>query len=256
MIKLIQIFNIISFIGMIIINSLANTLPINGKNTGEISDLYPNLFTPAGITFSIWGIIYLLLLCFVVFQSQGLIRPEKTPEAVKKIGWLFFLSCILNGSWIIAWHYQQIFLTLFIMILLLLVLVFIYRKLNSGLIKNTLQITFFTKVPFSVYLGWITVAAIANITVFMVSIHLDSIGIGGQFWTCLMIIIATIITLIVINKKRDIFYTLVIIWSLYGIIVKRIADIKPVNSIIYTAILAIIIICLYMFTKYYQTRQN
>ena len=116
--------NLIAFVFMITMNYLANALPLNGKTTGQLSDQYPNLFTPAGITFSIWGVIYLLLLVFIILQLWG-----SQQKLVSSMGWAFVASALFNGLWILAWHYERTGLSVLIMLGLLASLIFINQRL-------------------------------------------------------------------------------------------------------------------------------
>lgn len=204
------IINTVFLVAVLVVNALANILPINGYNTGQLSAFYPNKFVPAGFTFAIWGVIYTLLLIWVGY----FLYPQKSKSIEYdnyKIGPWFLLTCIFNIAWILAWHYLQIGLSLFIMLALLCSLIIIYRDL----IKR--EIPWIIKLPISVYLGWICVATIANTTAVLVSNGID----GGE-WSvhiaALMIIVATCLGLYFTAQKRDVFYTAVIIWALIGII--------------------------------------
>lgn len=164
---MVKYLNLFLFAGMIIMNYLANALPLNNVTTGQLSDSYPNLFVPAGITFSIWGVIYLLLAIFCVIQFTG-----ANQVVISKIGLLFAATCILNGLWIVAWHYRLVGLSLLIMTAFLISLIII-----NILIKG---LTFsFVKAAFGVYLGWICIATIANVTTLLVSIGWSGFGITG-----------------------------------------------------------------------------
>ena len=205
----VKILNIFAFAVMVLMNYLANALPLGGKTTGEISAQYPNLFVPAGITFSIWGIIYILLLGFCLLQFMAQNR-----EMVHAIGWLFAVSCILNALWIVAWHYQFPGISLIIMILLLATLVIInYRLLPFA---NGI-----TKATFGIYLGWICIATIANTTALLVSINWQGWGIGEEAWAVIMVLAGAVVTLLVLHNYRNPFTGLVVIWALVGIIIAR-----------------------------------
>lgn len=214
-----KILNVLFFIVMVTMNFLANYLPLNGKGTGELSDLYPNLFVPAGITFAIWGLIYLLLTIFTIYQI-GLIKKKSDFSFVKKIGPFYFISSILNAVWILCWHYEKVLFSLIIMVLLLLTLIKIYLNLKkwSG---NSYFEKFIVKQPFNVYLGWITVATIANVTTFLVDINWDGFGISSDIWTVIMISAAALIAIIAILKEKNYLYSLVIVWAISGIIIKQ-----------------------------------
>src|SRR4030066_1943707 len=164
------LLNLIGLLAVIAVNAMATLLPLNNITTGELSDKYPNLFVPAGITFSIWGVIYLLLILFIIYQFIVAFRKSTEERGIfEKIGILFFLSCGFNIAWILAWHYELVWLSLIIMVLLLLSLIFIYIRLGTGRtgIKNYEKV--FVNIPFSIYLGWITILTIANVTAYLVN---------------------------------------------------------------------------------------
>ena len=182
--KLIAILNIVAYVGTIVMNGLANALPINGYNTGQLSDLYPNKFVPAGLTFSIWGIIYLLLGVFVVYQAVVAFRSNPgTDNFVSRIGPWFLISSLANMAWIVAWHYRQVPLSLLIMLGILLSLIMIYQRLQVGLASAPGNEKFLVHLAFSIYLGWITVATIANVTTLLVDLGWDGFGISDVSWT-------------------------------------------------------------------------
>lgn len=210
--------NILTFVLTVLVNGLANTGALNGKTTGEISDLYPTLITPAGYVFSIWGVIYTLLLVFVVFQA--LPRQREKPF-LQEISFLFVLSGLLNVLWLFLWHYDQIALSVLLMFALLATLIAIYLRLQIGRSTLPLKEKLCVHLPFSVYLGWITVATIANVATALTAINWDGFGISNDTWAVLVIIVALAITLTVIITRRDVAYSLVLIWALVGIIAKQ-----------------------------------
>jgi len=241
--KLLQAGNILAMIVTIVINGLAVILPLNGKTTQELSDALPNLFVPAGLTFSIWGIIYILWVVFAVYQAQDFFKKEETPMPfLSQISVLFILSGVANSAWIFAWHYQQVGLSLIIMIILLLTLIAAYVRLNVGRASVPLKEKLFVHLPFSVYLGWITVATIANVTAFLVSVHWDGLGVSDVIWTVLVVSVGTLITLLALSTRRDIAYSLVVIWALFGIYIKRTTPQSINNDIATTALIAMVII--------------
>jgi benzodiazapine receptor len=211
--------NIVAFVLTVIVNSLAgSTTLIGGVNTAQISDSNPTLITPAGYVFSIWGIIYVLLGVFVIFQA---LPSQKEKEYTKKIGWLFVISSIINIAWLFLWQYEFLSLSVVLMFLLLATLILIYIRLGIGKSSVTLREKLAVHVPFSVYLGWITIASIADVSVTLVSVNWDGFGIGPEIWASLIIIVALLIALLVVATRKDIAYGLVIIWALIGIAVKQ-----------------------------------
>lgn len=239
-----KIFVAIVYVVMIVVNYLANALPINNIPTGAVSDLYPNLFAPAGITFSIWGLIYLLLSLFVLYQFGVFSKINlKNKNLLNKIGIYFIISSIANALWIFSWHYGVLWLSLIFMALILLCLIKINLLLRKR--KYDFKEFFFLKLPFSIYFGWITVATIANITAFLVSISWSGFGISEVIWTIIILIVGTIIGILTSLKNKDVAYILVFIWAYLGIIIKHASFIGFNNQ--YPEIITTSIICIILF---------
>ena len=179
---------------MVTVNALANILPLNGLTTGEVSDSYPNLFAPAGITFSIWGVIYLGLAGFILYQL-GAFKGKSgiNQEVIMKIGHYSRISSLANTAWIFSWHFKLIQLSLVLMVVILVCLI----KINTRLHAMDLRIKekIFVRIPFSIYFGWITVATIANVTVFLVSIGWDGWGLSERVWTIIALGLGLIISM-------------------------------------------------------------
>jgi hypothetical protein len=216
---LLKIFALITYVAMVTVNFLANSLPINQRSTGDISDAYQNLFTPAGLTFSIWGLIYLLLAGYVIYQFIKS-NPEKE-KVVNQINPLFIATSIANILWIFAWHYDYIALSVLIMVVLLFLLIKIADVIRVS--KFSAVEKLFIKTPFSIYFGWITVATIANITVFLVSISWHGFGISAYVWTSIVLLVGVLIGILRMNKDRNIAYGLVLVWAYLGILLKHVS---------------------------------
>ena len=242
--RMFQVLNIFSFIAVLVVNGMANAIPLGGNTTGDISALYPNLFVPAGLTFSIWGVIYLTLAVFVIYQARDLFSKEqKKMPFLRSISWYFFISCLANVGWIFSWHYRQALLSLIMMLLLLFNLIVIYLRLDIAKQPVDSATGYSVFLPFSLYLGWITVATIANITAVLVRYNWSGWGLSEEFWTVLVIMAGALIALINIIQRGDIAYSAVIIWAFLGIIIKRYsADSQPIMTIVFTAGLAIVLI--------------
>lgn len=241
--KLLQFLNISGYAGILLINYLAVSLPLNGKTPGEISDLYPTLFTPAGFTFSIWSVIYTLLLVFIVKQSRNLFKSGKpAPGFVGAIGPWFFLNCVANCTWLFAWHHEEFLLALAIMLAILATLIQIYNRLGIGRPDSFGKDWFGVHLPFSVYLGWITVATIANVSVLLTSRNWDGFGIDPANWAALMIAAATIIGLVMLFLRRDAGFGLVLVWAFFGIWKARSGELPADHPVIFTAMTAMIVL--------------
>ncbi len=236
---MVKFLNIILFVGMIVMNYLANALPLNNKTTGELSDSLPNLFVPAGITFSIWGVIYLLLAAYTVVQFTA-----KDQQVIGNIGWIFAVSCILNALWIVTWHYQRLPLSLLVMACLLVTLIYIniqIRDLPFGIIKAS----------FGIYLGWICIATIANITALLVQYNWNGFGIPEAAWAIIMISTGALIVSVALYQLENPFIGLSVIWAFIGIFLKRQGDYRAVAV---TAIVALIIVTIITLLGFFRKR--
>lgn len=227
--KPLAVTGFLAMLAVIAINAMAVLLPLNNMSTGAISDLYPNLFVPAGFTFSIWSLIYILLLMFTIYQvliaSGRVLNPMAAagrPGSVNQLAILrlFLYTCILNISWIFLWHYLQVRLSVIVMLLFLVTLIALHRKLLA--LKNiSAGQQLFIRLPVSVYLGWISVATIANTTAWLVSESWSGWGIPPETWSSGAIITATLLGVLALIRWRDLAYAGVISWALYGISYKQ-----------------------------------
>lgn len=208
--------NIAAFLVVIVMNVLSNALPLNGRTAGEISDALPSYFTPAGYTFSIWGLIYLGLLAFTVYQA---LPAQWDRPWLRKIGWLFAASSAANVGWLLAWHYGYYPLSIVLMVALLLTLIAIALRLRLGKPSPTLRFAdrLLVHVPFSLYLGWITVATIANVASVAAHLGWDGFGIAGPVWSAIMMLVATVVAGLFLFNRRNLAYAGVLVWALFGI---------------------------------------
>jgi len=231
--------NLLFFAATIVMNYLANALPLNGKTTGELSDAYPNLFVPAGVTFSIWGVIYILLLIFCVVQFT-----TSHQAVISRIGWLFGISCIFNALWIVAWHYERLPLSLILMLGLLVSLIWI------NIFIKDMPFGFF-KAAFGIYLGWICIATIANVTALLVTYGWGGFGISEETWTIIMIIVGTLVVALAIWRLDNPFIGFAVVWAFVGIMIKRQSDVR---SIFITAAVAMVLVALVLVIAFFRKR--
>ena len=253
--KVLGIVNVVAFLGVLIVNYLAVSLPIGGMTTGALSDLYPNLFTPAGLTFSIRWLIYLALLCFVVWQLIDLFKKNSL-WITKKVGIRFLLSCVANMGRLFAWHYTQLFLSVLIMLFFLVVLIVIANKVQLGKKLGKRGDKLLVQVPFSLYLWWISVATIANISTWLVNIQRGMRGMTPIFRTILMIIIATLLALLALYKKYNVIFALVVIRAFIGIIIKTLWAEVVYGQIVRTLWICIAAITAGIGRKFEQWKKN
>ena len=235
-----QWINVLAVFLTITVNVLANALPLNGLNTGEISDRFQVFFVPAGYVFSIWGLIYLGLVAYAVFQA---LPAQRDNPRLRSIDGFFVLSSMANVVWIFLWHYEYFVWTLVAMLTLLLSLIAIYLRLDIGRRKVSVQERWLVHLPFSVYLGWITVATIANITSVLDYLNWSGWGIIPVVWTVIMLAAALVIAGIVAWQRSDFAYLLVLVWAFIGIAVKQAgAPVVPVAAGISAAVVVLFII--------------
>jgi hypothetical protein len=240
---LLSILNVILFIAVVVANILATTMPLGGKSTEQLSDQYPNLFVPAGLTFSIWGLIYILLAIYIIYGLvQSIRRPEQQSGFVERIGVLFIVTCIANVGWIFSWHNEVLPLSLALMVVLLLSLIAIYNRLSVGRSTAATSEKYLVHLPMSVYLGWISIATIANVTALLVAYNWNRFGLGEEVWTVAVMAVGAALGLITLFSRRDIFYAAVVDWAFVGILIKRTAESGVPAQAVTTA--SIIGICL------------
>lgn len=237
--KTLQLSNIIALLITIIMNYLSNTGVFNNSTMATVSAKYQNLFTPAGYAFSIWGLIYIGLIAFAIYQSQGLFNKKETPEVVEKIGWMFVISCIANCLWILAWLYDYTGASVIIMIALLLSLCSIVVRTRMEFDLITFKRVALEWWPFAIYFGWITVAIIANIAAYLTKIEWDGFGISAVNWTIIMILAAMFINLFVTWNRNLRESASVGVWALIAVAV---ANWEVNKSVAYTAIFASVVI--------------
>ncbi len=210
--------NIAAFLLVVIVNVLSNALPINDQSMSEISARYPSLFTPAGFTFSIWGVIYLTLLVFIIYQA---LPAQRNSLAIARISRLFQINCAANAAWLLAWHYDLLNFSLILMLVMLGTLVLTYRALIAELDSASIGQHLALHLPFSLYTGWITLATIANFSAVQTGNGWDDIGLTAINWTLLKIAIAGAIGATVVLRYRDPVFVLVVAWAAYGISVMQ-----------------------------------
>ncbi len=224
--KTLAIVNAFAFIIMVYINYLSNALPINGKTPGQLSDLYVNYFVPAGFTFAIWGVIYGSLLISIVVQVFALFNTNvgnKISPVIQLIGYDFVISCLINVAWLFSWHYQLVAFSVVLMILFLIVLVKIFVKLKIGTFSHNQSEKWLFHFPIAIYLGWICVALVANVTAFLVNINWSSWFFEPSVWAIIMVVIAFLVLSYLVIFKNTVPTALVGTWAFYGIYAKRLS---------------------------------
>ena len=229
--KLQQFLVIVATVGMIILNWLAKVGILGGIETGAISDKYPTHITPAGFAFAIWGLIYLGMLAFSIYQAL----PSNAGK-YRDVRRIYILSCVANGAWLYTWSQEMMIVSLGIIVVLLISLALINIKLPVSETKGEYWLT---KFPFGLYFGWVTAATILNATITLISLGIDfpettTILIGAA-----LMLIAAALGALVRWKLKNYFYPLAVAWALTAIAVKQSGQ-----TLIVTACAIGVIICL------------
>lgn len=239
---------IVVTLATIAINGLATGLPLNGQSTGEISDRFPSLFTPAGYVFSIWGVIYLGLLAYMVYQA---LPSQRANPRLRSIGWLYVVSGMANSVWIFLWHYNQFAWSLVVMLVLLASLIGIYLRLSPFTRRVGAAERWTTHIPFSIYLGWITVATVANVATVLLDWNWTGGPLSPALWAILMIAVATVLGLIFALREVNPAYVFVLVWAFAGIAVKQSAT----PAVAWTAIAAAILLVVAIVAGWLRSRR-
>ncbi len=253
-VTLLKIGSAIMLVAVIIINALANILPINNLTTGDVSQLYPNLFTPAGITFAIWTVIYLSLAFFVIKQFFD------KRDFLKRLNVIFIISSLANIAWIFAWHYRQVILSVILMIVILVSLIMIARLITKNKLSSIKDA--WIKLPFGVYFGWITIATIANTTAFLVSLDWGGFGLNPVWWMIIVSVLGLVIGLVNNYLYPNIYYLLVLVWAYLGILIRHLSDFEKggfageYKSVVTIIIIILIILVLNIFYKLYSFKKK
>lgn len=237
---IIKLAVLVSVLAMFVVNILSNVLPINGLTTAEISNAIQIYFVPAGYVFSIWGLIYIGIVIYLISMFTNFTKEDMA------IAPFVIASSLANTIWIFMWHYQLIYLSVIFMLVILASLIVVALKLNKP------DVSLVKKTPFNIYLGWISVASIANIAGALYTANWNGFGISPEIWSAIMLVIATGLAVLALIKK-NIAYSLVILWAVIGIVVKF----QGVSNIVaITATLSVIVLILFMGYKLFKKTNN
>ena len=213
-----KILNVAALVVVVLVNYLANALPINGVKTADISNKYFNEFAPANLTFSIWAVIYSLIIGVMIWQYVN--ANEAKNKAISQFSTYFIANCLLNAAWLFAWHYEIFVLTIILMLGILYTLVQLNR-IESKEFPTDLPTKWLLQSGFGVYLGWICIATIANITTFLVSLNFNKFGMTDTFWTGTVIGIGSITAAMLVVRYKNMYIGFAVIWALIGIVIRQ-----------------------------------
>jgi hypothetical protein len=241
-----QTVNVVMVIVTLVINGMANAVKFNGVTTAEVSDRFQVYFVPAGYVFAIWGIIYLGLVAFAIYQA---LPSQRTNPRLQRIGYIFAVSCLANAVWIPLWHYGYLAVTVLVMLVLLACLIAIYLRLDIGRTRVRAVERWCVDIPFSIYLGWISVATIANITDYLDSLKWSGFGIAPDVWAVIMLGVALLLTVLMLVLRFDVAYALVIIWAVTGIANKQAATPLVANAAYAVAALVVVALAVIIYMR-------
>jgi hypothetical protein len=213
-----QWLTLLTVVVLIIMNVLANALPFNGISTATVSDSFKVYFVPAGYVFAIWGLIYIGLLAYGIYQ---VLPAQRENPRLRRAAAPFIVGSSANIAWLFFWHYGVFALTVVAMLILLISLILVYRILGVNQVRVSTGERWLVHVPFSIYLGWISVATIANITDVLWYFEWNGFGLAPEIWAAIMLAVAVVLAFLMVLRRRDIAYLLVLVWAFAGIGVKQ-----------------------------------
>jgi translocator protein len=202
----------------LVANWAANALPINDQTTGDVAARFDLALDPATWAFSIWGVIYAGLLAFAIFQA---LPSQRENPRLRAIALPFIVSSLANAGWIVLWHYNHFGWSVLAMAVILASLLMVYLKLEIGRSRVGWPETLLVRVPFGLYLGWITVAAILNVSIALVDAGWEGGGIAPETWAVIMIGVAMVIAATIGFSRRDLAYTAAVAWALVAIMLRQ-----------------------------------
>ena len=217
-----QSMTVLTYVGTVIVNGAAVAIPLGGVTTAQLSDRFPVLVTPANYVFGIWSVIYLLLLVFTVTQALPSMR---TNETLRRLGYLPALTGVLNALWVLLWQFQVFLFTVPVMLALLATLIVIHRRLREpAAMHESPMFGWLVVLPFSVYLGWITVATIANISQMLYLSGYRGAPLNEEAWSIIVLAVGLVLAAVMLIRERDVAFGSVILWAYVGIAVKQSAN--------------------------------
>ncbi|WP_242918626.1 hypothetical protein [Pontibacter liquoris] len=255
-VKTLSILNAICFLLHLVPSQLTQLKLINNQTIGEVSDKYPALFTPAGITFAIWGVIYLALTAFCLYHLVKAYKASAVHEAnvdLQRLGYLFMANNIATGLWTIAWVSEWLIVSVVLILVQLVTLLAIHLRLGIFDTTRSAASKWFTQVPLSLYFGWIIIATVANISAALVGLGWNGFGLNEGVWTITMIIAASLIVLFIVYSRSNPFVGLVGVWAFYGIILKhRDINVESSPQIILAAWISLAAVALLTIAIFYR----
>lgn len=218
---------------------------INQNPVREITDAYSSLLIPLpGMAFKIWGVIYTALAIFCLYHiKMAYSRPEKhtANQDTAHVGIFFIINNLAAAGWLIAVFKGQMLFSLIMLAIQLAALIMIHYRLNIYKRYRRARTNICTQIPLSIYFGWLSMLTIAGINAYL---ELSSVQ-----WYLIFIGAIIFISLLLVFLRHNIFYGLMIIAGLYGIILKTESLIINNYDITLTAWIGIGILAIGSFIK-------
>jgi hypothetical protein len=204
-----------SVVAMIVMNVLANALPFFGRGTGQVSALYPTLVTPAGYVFAIWGLIYIGMLAYASAQFIAPLSHDPLPD---RLAWPLIVSSVANVAWLLLWQSLNIFWTVPVMLVLLVSLISAYVMSRQGRPERPSALErWAVRAPLGLYLGWISVATIANISAALYAARWNGWGIPAAWWGVVVLVVGAALAIVGLLRDRAVIFAGVFVWAFAGI---------------------------------------
>lgn len=246
------IWNFLSVILTIIVSYFSQAVRLNKNTIGSVSDQYENLFTPAGYAFSIWGLIFIALLAYSIYQIHCAFSDADS-EIVDRTGPWFILANLANTAWVVAWLYEETWLSVILMFVILFSLIMIIWRTKMELWDAPLKVIAFAWWPICFYAGWITVAAIANVAAYLTKIGWKGWILSEEVWTIIMLAVAVIINLLIVYRRNMREFALIGVWGLVAIYVRHVDESEMIS---YTALAGAAVIFGYISYHGYVNRKT
>lgn len=239
-VRFVQVASVFSLAVTLIINCLSTTMPLNGRTAGQIANRFNNLLIPESMIFTIWALIYSLLLIYAVYVQMRLHRlppAEQQPLVIQ--GWLFTASGFLNSIWIFAWHYFQLRLSMGIMLTLLVVLIMLYADIPVDL---PLRERWLRRLPFSVYTAWVSFCCSVNAAAFLAGTGWRGGALGQKFWTLMILAGLVLLGWLALLRRHDLGFALTIAWGIAGILVHHLTVLRQAYPMIISGAIAALVL--------------
>ena len=251
--KFLALLNLFSVLLVIGVNYISQALRLNNTTIGEVSQRYDNLFTPASYAFAIWGLIFLGLLAFAIFQVQRAFFSDRSADFIRQIGYWFCLANVLNSAWVIAFVYDQTGLSVVIMLGILFALIKIILNTHMELWDAPRATIAFVWWPICLYSGWIAVATIANVSAYLTKLGWNGAPLSETSWTIIMIGIATALNLFMVKTRHMREFAIVGVWALVAICIRHW---NTFQGIALTALVGAAVLLAYILWQGYTYRQS